>query len=136
MTTYRNAVASDVIDLIGLVEEYCDEVNVGHDIASVKKYIDFQLGKIPTIIAADEDNKAIGVISFVLLPNPFKHEEKVGRKIACFVSKEYRDKEIGSELLLNAERLCKEQGAIKFYYSSPTELEGYTTFETEYVKEL
>jgi len=135
MITYRSAVASDVIDLISLVEEYCDEVHINHDVASIKKYIDFQLGKIPTIIA-DAEGKVVGVMSFVVMPNPFKSDEKIGRKIACFVSKDYRDQNIGTEMLEVTERLCQEQGAVKFYFSGSKPPEGYITFETEFYKDL
>lgn len=135
MVTYRNAVASDIIDLIGLVEEYCDEVGVNHDTGSIKKYIDFQLGKIPTIIA-DDEGKVVGVMSFVVMPNPFKSDEKIGRKIACFVSKDYRDQGVGIEMITEAEKLCKDIGAVKFYFSGSKAPEGYNVFEVEYVKEL
>lgn len=135
MVTYRSAVASDIIDLISLVEEYCEETGHSHDITSIKRYIDFQLGKIPTIIAADED-KVVGAISFVVMPNPFKADEKIGKKIACFVSRDHRDLGVGSELIAGAEKLCKEAGATKFYFASTAAPEGYNVFEVEYVKDL
>lgn len=137
MIIYRSAVPSDVLDLINLVEDYCDEIGEEHEINSIKKYIDFQLGKIPTIVAAESD-VVIGVISFVVMPSPFSSHELLGRKIACFVDKAWRDQGVGSELIARAEQLSKEAGAKKFYFTSNTTPSdtGYQTFETEYFKVL
>lgn len=136
MITYRNAVPSDVIDLIALVEDYCDEIGQTHDLASIKKYIDIQLGKIPTVVAATSD-KVVGVISFAVMPSPFCKTELIARKIACFVHKDYRSQGVGQELLNKAEELSKTNGAKKFFYSSEeAPNENYIPFETEYTKEL
>ncbi len=132
---YRTAVASDVIDLIALVQEYCTENNIENDLSSIKRYIDLQLGKIPTIIAA-EDDKVVGVISFFTSSHPFKHDVLIGRKLACFVAKDYRSTGVGETLMTKAEDICKEQGAVRFYFSSPKSPKGYKSFETEFYKEL
>lgn len=135
MIIYRTAVPSDVLDLVGLVQEYCEEAGFEQNIKSVKGYIDMQLGKIPTIIAAD-NGTVVGIISFVVMPEPFKQENIIGKKIACFVSKDHRNKDIGTTLRSKAEEACKSQGAKKFYFSSTEAPEGYQAFETEYYKEL
>lgn len=136
MINYRTAVPSDVLDLITLVEEYCDETGFKHDMTSVKNYINFQLGKMPSIVAADGDIVA-GVISFVIVPTPFCSTEIIGRKIACFVSKDYRDQGIGNNLIEAAENAAKQAGATKFYFTSPlSPNENYKPFETEFYREL
>lgn len=132
---YRQAITSDIIDLFGLVQEYCTEELVNYDNKSIKSYLDFQLGKLPAIVAVDNDT-VVGVISFAILPSPFKADELIAKKIACFVTQEYRDQKIGSELLSKAEQICKEQGVKKFYFSGKDQVPGYEVFETEYVKVL
>lgn len=133
---YRNAVASDVIDLIGLVEDYCDEAGFKHELSAIKKYIDFQLGKVPTVIA-DNNGKVVGVISFMVTPSPFNSAELWGRKIACFVDKDYRDQGIGASLIQQAESFGKQAGATRFYFSSTDRpSEDYLIFESDYVKVL
>lgn len=135
MISYRNAVPSDVLDLIGLVQEYCEEERIPQDLPSIKKYIDMQLGKLPTIVAVDKD-VVVGVISFIVIPSPFKLDYLIGKKIACFVSKSYRDQDIGYKLIETAETITKNQGASKFFFSSNKEVKGYDVFETEYVKDI
>ena len=132
---YRQAVASDTIDLLSLVQEYCQEFGLQYDNKSIKKYLDTQIGMMPTIVC-DNDGEVIGAISFVLIPDPFKNENLIAKKIACFVTSNYRGENIGSELRQKAEQICKQQGVKKFYFSGTDQVPGYEVFETEYVKEL
>lgn len=135
MINYRDATPSDAIDLLGLVQEYCTENNIEYDNASIKRYMDFQLGKIPTIVAVDKD-KVIGVISIMFTPHPFNQTKGVAKKIACFVDKEYRDQGIGKELITKAEDFAKLNKCAQFYFSSSEAPDGYRVFESEYVKDL
>lgn len=135
MINYRNIVPSDVVDLLELIEDYCKENNLSYDIASAKGYIDAQLGKIPAIAAVD-NNKVVGVISFIIIPNPYDNKVFMGRKLACWVKKEYNDKGIGTQLIKHAEDICRDQGAKTFHFSGTKELNGYKVFEVDYVKEL
>ncbi len=132
--SYRNAVASDVLELISLVQEYCTENKIEYDNSFIKNYIDFQLGKLPAIVAVNSGT-VVGVISYVVMPSPFS-KALVGRKIAYFVNKDHRDNGVGTFLLNKAEEACKASGATKFYLSSTAQPEGYSIFETEYFKEL
>lgn len=131
---YRNAVASDVLELISLVQEYCTENKIEYDNTSIKNYIDFQLGKLPAVVAV-YNSKVIGVISYVVMPSPFG-KTLIGRKVAFFVDKDHRGNGVGTFLLSNAEKACEALGAKTFYLSSTSQPEGYTTFETEYYKDL
>ena len=136
--TYRLTVASDVIDLLNLAEEYCKENNLPYDLPSVKNYIDLQLGNLPSAVAVDMDtSEVVGVISFALTPYPYKSDILMGRKVTIFVKKEYRSNGIGNELLRSAEEAAKLKGATIFHFSSPIKPnDSYTAFETEFTKEL
>lgn len=132
---YRQPVPSDVIDLLSLIEEYCQDNNISYDLKSAKATIDSKLGKIPGVVAVDND-EVVGVISFVVIPHPYDNNVLVGRKIDCMLRKEYREKGIGKELIQIVEKACKDAGASKFFFSGTSSLEGYSIFETDYVKDL
>lgn len=132
---FRQATTNDIIDLCSLVLEYCEENNLNHNQESIMNYINFQLRAVPCFVAT-EDKEIVGAISWVLVPDPFDNKSIIAKKIACFVSKDYRASGTGTELLRLAETKAKEAGANKFFYSSTASPEGYKAFETEYVKEL
>lgn len=135
MITYRHPVPSDVIDLLSLIEEYCQDNNISYDLKSAKSTIDAKLGKLPAIVAVYND-EVVGVMSFIWTPHPYDNKIIVGRKVDCMLRKEYRDKGIGKELTQMAEKVCKDNGATKFYFSGTSPLEGYSIHETDYVKDL
>lgn len=132
---YRSAVGSDTYQLGKLIKEYCEENGFSYDDIGIRWYLDYQLGKVPCIVAVDKDD-IVGVISYIVITSLFNSKEKVGKKMACFVTKEYRNKDIGRTLLDKAEKACKEKKVAKFYFSSTKQPEGYEPFETEYYKGL
>lgn len=132
---FRKPVPSDIIDLMSLVEEHCEEMNEDFDAKSIKSYLDIQISNLPSIIAED-DGEIVGAISFIIVPSDFKQDVFLGKKIAVFVKSKYRNNGIGKQLLEHAEKVCKDNGCIKFYFTGKIQPEGYNQLETEYVKEL
>lgn len=131
----RKAIPSDIIDLISLAEELCEEMNYEYDLTSIKNYLNTQMTFMQSLVAI-EDDTLVGAISFMVVPNQFKHDKLEGKKYAIFVTKNYRNKGIAKELTAYAENICKVQGATKFYFTSKMQPEGYTEVEKEWVKEL
>lgn len=132
---FRQATNNDIIDLCSLVLEYCEENKLNYNQESIMNYINFQLRSLPCFVAI-HNKEIVGAISWVLVPDAFDNKTSIAKKIACFVSKDFRAAGTGTELLKLAEAKAKEAGAKRFYYSSTASPEGYNAFETEYVREL
>lgn len=132
---YRPAVVSDSIEFLSLVQEFCKENKIDFDNKAIKGYIDAQLGKIPVLVA-QVNGEIVGVISFLVMPSPFNPSKIISKKIAFFVSSEYRGHGIGEKLLTKAEEQAKSLGATEFYVAGTEPMPGYSVFETEYKKEI
>lgn len=134
MLQYRPAEPNDFLALTSLIKEYCTECGFSQDETAIQHYISWGLKNTNTIVAV-EDDKPIGIINFIVSPHHFTGIP-CGRKMAWFVSKDYRGK-AGLVLLKKAEEKAKELGAKYFYCSTPTKmLTDYMPLETEYIKEL
>lgn len=131
----RRPCPSDADELISLVEEHCVDNNIDYDAESIKVYLYVQIAQMPSIVAV-LNNKVVGAISFVILPDHFKKNKFYGEKVAVFVSKDYRGKGIGTALLDRAEEICKQQGIKEFYFKGPIRPKGYTETDRQYKKEL
>lgn len=130
---YRNAVKEDLVDLIALVQEFCEESNIPYEFSRITNYVMSQLDSIHCVVAT-EDDIVRGVISFVVMPTPFSTKEIIARKVTFYVSKDYRGYGIGSILIHKAEQLAKENNATKFFLSSPLPIKDYDVFEVDYNK--
>ena len=133
---YKPATINDLDKLSELVLLYCKEINYNADLESIKQSLKMQLTHTVAYVAEGEDGDIVGVISFAIMPNPFNHHEKIGRKINAFVREDYRNKGVGSDLLELAEMYCKSEGATKFYYTGKAAPKDYLIHEIDYVKEL
>lgn len=131
----RGPVTNDADDLIKLVKEYCEEHNKDYDEENIKMYLYVQMKQVPCIVAV-LDNKVVGAISFIILPDHYKSDKFYAEKIAVFVSKDQRNKGIGTALLNKAEEICKQQNVKQFYFEGPVRPKGYKEVEVKYVKEL
>ena len=127
--------ASDKDQLVQLVLDYCEEAGITSDKKSVEATVDFQLKNSIVYVAIDE-NKVVGVISFIIITNPFNKNEKLGRKTNSYVKPEYRQQGVGYKLLALAEAHCKANSCTKFFYSGTAQPKDYKIFEIDYVKEL
>ena len=135
MLIYKTADKTDTLSITILVEEYCKEHKIPYNPTDLDKTIRNYIHNF-NIILAEDDGKPLGAICYTVAPNPYNYKELLGRKMAIFVKSEERDEGIGYTLVHLAEEDCKEQGATKFFFSSPKTVKGYEVFETDYVKEL
>jgi GNAT superfamily N-acetyltransferase len=132
---YRKATTEDSDKLCELVNLYCNEINLLSNFESITRTVKSQLSHTVAYVA-EVDDTLVGVISFVILPNPFNYHEKIGRKINAYVLPEYRKQGVGSALLDLAEDHCKSEGVSKFYYTGNIAPKDYSVHEIDYVKEL
>ena len=131
----RRPVPNDLEELIELVKEYCEDNHIEYDEKTIRTYLIVQISQLPSVVAV-QDNKVVGAVSFIILPDHFKADKYIAEKMAIFVSKEYRNKDIGTKLLNKAEQVCKEQGIKQFYFKGSIRPKGYKEIERQYMKEL
>jgi GNAT superfamily N-acetyltransferase len=98
-----------------------------------------QQGKI---LVAEEEDRLVGLLAFILFPHYFSGEPTAG-EVMWYVEPEHRPGGIALKLLWAAEELAKTLGAVRMQMTSPTadvasiyQRFGYKQIEVSYQKEL
>ena len=104
--TFRRATADDAERIAAL---FTDE-GYPAGASGIASRLDRFATESSSVIVADADGEVLGFIAFHVLPR-FEHDDRFARIVALVVDPGVRERGVGRQLMAEAERIGREQGA-------------------------
>ncbi len=104
-------------EMTDLLTRHSEDVKEGHPISSFnpdwEQYISLESQGLHCMVVARDDGKLIGYLSLITGSDIHHKGEKISTIDAIYTDRDYREKSIGSDLVIYAETYSKEQGAYR-----------------------